>query len=88
MIKNIAALIKNDIAIAFKNRSIYLILFIPLFAVLSLKLVDPSNYAFRAVRIGIVQNEHYPSAIIKSIRSTGKLFTVTMVSSEIDGKKS
>ncbi len=87
MIKNILVLIKNDIAISFKNRSIYLILFIPLFAVMSLKMVDPSNYASRAVRIGIVQNEYYPSVIMKSIRSAGRLFTVTTVSDEKEGVK-
>jgi ABC-2 type transport system permease protein len=87
VIKNIAVLIKNDLAIAFRNRSIYLILFIPLFAVMSLKMVDPSNYASRAVRVGIVQNENYPTAIMKSIRSDGKLFTVATVGNEKEGEK-
>ncbi len=85
MIKNLAALIKNDIAIAFKNRSVYLILFIPLFAVLSLNLVDPSNEASQATRIGIIRNENYPFVIMKSIRSADKLFIVAMVKSVEEG---
>jgi ABC-2 type transport system permease protein len=87
MIKNMTALIKNDLAIAFKNRSIYLILFIPLFAVLSLKLADPSNEASRAIRIGIIRNENYPSFIMKSIRSASTSFTVAAVGSVEEGKK-
>ncbi|MFA6548410.1 MAG: ABC transporter permease [Candidatus Margulisiibacteriota bacterium] len=87
MIKNTAALVLNDLAIAFKNRSVYLILFIPLFAVLSLKLVDPPNEVFHSMRIGIMRNETYPSLIIKSLRSADKLFTVTLVGSEAEGKK-
>lgn len=87
MIKNTAALVKNDLAIAFKNRAVYLILFIPLFAVLSLKLVDPANGSFHAMRLGIIHRENYPSVIMKSISSADKLFTVAMVGSEEEGKK-
>jgi ABC-2 type transport system permease protein len=87
MIKNTAALIKNDLAIAFKNRTIFLILFIPLFAVLSLRLVDQPNAAFHAMRIGIIRNENYPSAVMKSVRSARKLFTVITVGSGEEGKK-
>jgi ABC-2 type transport system permease protein len=87
MIKNTAALIKNDLAIAFKNRTVYLILFIPLFAVLSLKLVDPPNQAFHAMRIGIIRNENYPSAVLKSIRSADRSFTISLVGNEAEGKK-
>ena len=40
MIRNIITLTLNDLAIAFKNKTIYLIIFIPFFVFLSLKLVD------------------------------------------------
>lgn len=87
MTKNTAALIKNDLAIAFKNRSVYLILFIPLFAVLSLKLVDLPNKASLSIRIGIVQDQNYPSSIMKSVRSAGRSFTVLTVASIDEGIK-
>ena len=87
MIKNTVALIFNDLAIALKNRSFYLILFIPLFAVLSLKLVDPSNEALRAMKIGVIRNTNYPSVIIKSLRSSDKVFTVFVVGNEEEGKQ-
>jgi ABC-2 type transport system permease protein len=85
--KNTAALLRNDLAIAFKNRSIYLILFIPLFAVLSLRLVDPSNEAWRSMRLGVIRNANYPSLIVKSLGSADKLFTVTVVGNEEEGKQ-
>jgi ABC-2 type transport system permease protein len=87
MIKNTAILIKNDLAIAFKNRSIYLIFFIPLFAILSLKLVDQPNEAFHAMKIGIVRNESYPSAMMKNIRLVRRAFTIITVGSRDEGKK-
>jgi len=87
MIRNIAALVWNDLAIAFKNRSIYLIIFIPLFAVLSLRLVDQPGDAVRVTRIGIIRQENYPSLIITSLKSANKLFAITVVGNEADGKK-
>ena len=87
MIKNLATLIKNDIAIAFKNKSVYLILFIPIFAVLSIKLVDQPNEAFQKTRIGIIRNGYYPSVIIKRIMSADKIFTTAIVGNAEEGKK-
>ena len=43
MIRNIIILTSNDLAISFKNKTIYLILFIPFFVFFSLKLVDSEN---------------------------------------------
>lgn len=85
MIRNILELVKNDLAIAFKNRSVYLILLVPLFAVLVLKLADQSSGAFQPMRLGIIRNENYPSAIIKSIGSAGRTFTVTAVKGRDEG---
>ncbi|MFH1684160.1 MAG: ABC transporter permease [Candidatus Margulisiibacteriota bacterium] len=87
MIRNTAALVWNDLAIAFKNRSIYLIIFIPLFAVLSLRLVDQPGDVVRVMRIGIIRQENYPSPIITSLKSANKLFAITVVGNEADGKK-
>ena len=85
--KNMAALVFNDLAIALKNRSFYLILFIPLFAVLFLRLVDPSSEAMRSMRLGVIRNTNYQSVMIKSIRSADQLFTVFTVGSEEEGKQ-
>jgi len=51
MIRNILALAFNDLAIALKNKTIYLILFIPLFVFVSLKLLDRKNRSPAALRL-------------------------------------
>lgn len=87
MIRNIAALIKHDLATVLKNRSVYLIFFIPLLAVLSLKFVDTPGGTVRAMKIGIIRNGSYPSVIMKSMRSAGRAFTITEVGNAEEGKK-
>ena len=69
MIRNIITLTLNDLAIAFKNKTIYLILFIPLFVFLSLKFVDQKDANFQKINIGLIQKEHYSPVIMKSIKA-------------------
>jgi len=90
MIRNLAALIKNDLAIAFKNRSIYLIFFIPLFAVLSLKLVDPPNEAVHTTRIEIlrsdIQKNTLPTWVLMSVLLVGLIIMPAQVAEEKEKK--
>lgn len=77
MIQNLFALIINDLAIAFKNKSIYLIFFIPLFAVLSLKLVDQPNKAFIT---------SLPTWILMSVLLVGLIIMPAQVAEEKEKK--
>lgn len=87
MIRNIITLTLNDLAIAFKNKTIYLILFIPLFVFLSLKLVDQKDANFQKIKIGLLQKEKYSPAIIKSIKAADKVFAISWLSNEEEGKR-
>lgn len=87
MIRNIIILTLNDLAIAFKNKTIYLILFIPLFVFLSLKLVDRTDESFNKIKIGLIQSEKYSPVIIESIKSADKVFTISWLSNEEEGKR-
>lgn len=87
MIKNIITLTLNDLAIAFKNKTIYLILFIPFFVFLSLKLVDRTDADVKKINIGLIQKEMYAPAILQAIKSADRVFTVSRVSDEGEGKK-
>jgi ABC-2 type transport system permease protein len=87
MIRNIITLALNDLAIAFKNKTIYLILFIPLFVFLSLKFVDQKDTNFQKIKIGLIQKEKYSPVIIESIRASDKVFAIFWFSSEAEGKK-
>ena len=46
MIRNVVILTLNDLAIAFKNKTLYLILFIPLFVFVALQLVDGNRAGY------------------------------------------
>ena len=87
MIRNIITLTLNDLAIAFKNKTIYLILFIPFFVFFSLKLVDRTDADFKKINIGLMQKEMYAPVILQTIQSADKIFTVSRVSSEEEGKR-
>jgi ABC-2 type transport system permease protein len=87
MIKNIITLTLNDLAIAFKNKTIYLILFIPFFVFFSLKLVDDTYADFRKINIGLIQEETYTPVILQTIESADRVFTVSRVSNEEEGKR-
>jgi ABC-2 type transport system permease protein len=86
MINNIITLTLNDLAIAFKNKTIYLIFFIPLFVFLSLELVDDKNTNLQKVKIGLIQEEEYSPVIINNIKATD-VFAITWLSHEEEGKR-
>lgn len=87
MIKNIITLTANDLAIAFKNKTIFLIVFIPLFVFFTLKLVDSPPPDIKKIKIGLIQNENYSPVIIKTIELSDALFTASRVSSVEEGEK-
>lgn len=87
MIRNIVTLTFNDLAIAFKNKTIYLVLFIPLFVFVSLQLVDQKDKKFQEVKIGLIENVEYSPVILKSLQATDKFFVISWLSSEEEGRK-
>jgi ABC-2 type transport system permease protein len=77
MIRNLITLTLNDLAIAFNNKTLLLVIFIPLFVFFSLKLVDQADTDFQIIRIGLLENSDYIPEIIQSIQSAGQLFEIT-----------
>ena len=86
MMKNIITLTLNDLAIAFKNKTIFLIIFIPLFVFFSLQLVDSAPTDIKKIRIGLIQDATYAPVILQTIASADGVFTMSRVSSEEEGK--
>lgn len=86
MMKNIMTLTFNDLAIAFKNKTIYLIIFIPLFVFFSLKLVDSAPTDIKKIRIGLIQDAIYAPVILQTIAASDGIFIVSRVSSQEEGK--
>jgi len=87
MIRNIITLTLNDLAIALKNKTIYLILFIPFFVFISLKLIDSADTVFKKINIGLIQQETYAPVILQTIKAADKVFTVFPVANEEEGRK-
>ncbi|MDD4963624.1 MAG: ABC transporter permease [Gallionella sp.] len=85
MMRNILVLLFNDLAIAFKNKTFFLILFIPLFIFVSLNLIDGSKAETDKIKIGLVQDEAYAPKLTSSIKAAGKLMEITWVKNEADG---
>ena len=87
MIRNVITLTLNDLAVAFKNKTIYLILFIPFFVFLSLQLVDPDGTDFKKIHVGFVQAETVAPVILQAMRSAAGVFEVSHVGDTAEGKR-
>jgi len=85
MMRNILILTFNDLAIAFRNKSFLLILFIPLFVFVSLNLVDKAGAEASKVRIALIQHEAYAPEITRSIDAAKQRVEVTWIQDEGDG---
>jgi ABC-2 type transport system permease protein len=87
MIRNVVILTFNDLAIAFKNKTLYLILFIPLFVFVALQLVDGNEPDVQKINIGLLEKGNYPPAMIQSLQSADSTFAVSWLSNEEVGKR-
>ncbi len=85
--RNILLLSINDLAIALKNKTILLILFIPLFVFISLNLLDGTDAKVGKIKIGLIQDYAYPSEITRSVKAAGKLIEVTWIQNEAQGMR-
>ena len=87
MIRNILILTFNDLAISFKNKTLYLILFIPLFVFVSLNLVDGDESNSREIKIGLLEKASYPPAMLQSLQSADPVFVVSWHPDEAEGRQ-
>jgi ABC-2 type transport system permease protein len=87
MMRNILALVSNDLAIALKNKTIYLILFIPFFVFITLKFTDQANVSIGQIKIGFIQDYAYAPQIMRSVETAKKIIVVTWVQNEEEGKR-
>lgn len=85
MMRNILVLAFNDLAIALKNKTFFLILFIPLFVFVSLNLVDSADSDSSKVKIGLIQHDAYAPEITRSVNAAERLVAVTWVQDEKEG---
>lgn len=79
MIRTVYILLAHDLAVAFKNKTLYLILCIPLFVYATLTLVDPSKAHDARIKIALLQNETYAPVLLQSLEQTADLFAVRRI---------
>lgn len=87
MIRNIALLTFNDLAMALKNKTLYLVLFIPLFVFLTLELVDNNGTDVQQIKIGLLETGDYPAGLVESIETAEGAFKVFWFVSEEQGTR-
>lgn len=85
MIRNVLLLIAHDLAIAVKNKTLYLVLFAPIFVFLTLKMVDANETGRRAIHIALIESEQYSPAIVQSIQSADRVFAISWLENEQAG---
>lgn len=83
--RDILLLSFNDLAIAFRNKTFFLILFIPLFVFVSLNLIDRAAPESGKVKIGLIRHFAYAPEITRSVIAAEKLVEVTWVKNEKEG---
>jgi ABC-2 type transport system permease protein len=85
MMRSVLILAVNDLAIAFKNKTFLLILFIPLFVFVTLNLVDVTGEKASKIKIGLVQSENFTPVITQSINAAENLIEVTWIGNTEEG---
>lgn len=77
MIRNVAILTFNDLAIAIRNKSIFLILFIPVFVFIAMSFIDGSEKNSGIINVGLVSKQAYKGDAVQAITAANAVFHVT-----------
>lgn len=82
MIRNIVILLAHDLAVAFKNKTLYLIVCMPLFVYATLMLVDPAKAHDVRMKLAWIETASSAPALLNSLEQHPELFTVRQVANE------
>ncbi len=85
MMRNILVLVLNDLAVALKNKTFYLVLFIPFFVFMTLKLIDQASVEVSQIKIGFIEDYVYAPQLLNNVKAAEKNIAVTWVASEKEG---
>lgn len=87
MIRHIMTLTVNDLAVSLKNKTLFLIIFIPFFVFVSLKLVDRTDGDFKMMNIGMVKTQSVEPVVLNALESADTIFNIHRVSHEEEGRR-
>lgn len=85
MIRNVVLLAWNDLLIAIQNKTLYLILFIPLFVFVVLQLVEGNQPDVQKIHIGLLETGNYPPEMVQGLTATDRVFAVSWLPNEAEG---
>lgn len=85
MMRNILALVLNDLAIALKNKTFYLVIFIPFFVFMTLKLIDQASVEASQVKVGFIEDYVYAPQLLNNLKAVEENLAVTWLESEKEG---
>lgn len=83
--KNTLILALNDLAIAVKNKTLLLVLFIPIFVFVALNLVDTTDTEVRVINLGLLQDQVYTPEMTQGIAAAHKSIAVTWLHNKEQG---
>ena len=84
MIRTVLILLAHDLAVAFKNKTVYLIVGIPLFVYATLTLVDPTGARMAPAKIAWLRTASYPYVVFENIRRASDQFDVRWAANEVE----
>jgi ABC-2 type transport system permease protein len=87
MSRSVFILFAHDLAVAFKNKTVYLIVGIPLFVYATLALVDPGGDREAQVKIAWLRTESYPYVAYERIRRAPDWFDVRWAADEAEATR-
>jgi ABC-2 type transport system permease protein len=87
MMSNIIILLTHDLAVAFKNKTLYLIICIPLFVFATMTLVDPASPPTAKVTIGLLRTGAYAPMMLNVIKANPGQFDICWISNTYEASR-
>jgi ABC-2 type transport system permease protein len=87
MIRTVITLLAHDLAVAFKNKTLYLVLCIPLFVFATLTLVDPARAGATRVKLALLHAGSYAPVVLATIQRAPDQFAVQWVANEAEATR-
>ncbi len=87
MIRKLWLLCLNDLAIYYRNKTIFLVCFVPLFVFFVLTVVDNPDAKLVKTKLGLLDNEAYPQAMVEALPAAEPLISVHYFDSESKAKE-
>lgn len=87
MIRNLSLLILNDLAISYRNKTIFLVCFVPLFVFFVLSVVDNPGETSIKTKLGLIRGGLYPDGMTEALPAAGSFIDLSWIDNEAAANK-